>query len=94
VDKKQILVTVQVPGGGNVRASATAQVKGKSIALGTASSARSSGGAVALRLTPSAAAKKLLRRQSLKVTIRVTFTPTGGEERSQPLSLTLKKGRY
>jgi hypothetical protein len=94
VASKKIRVTVQVPGAGNVRATATARYKGKTIALGTASSRRSSGGAVALRLTPSAAAKKLLRKRALRATVRVTFTPTGGEENARTATLTLKKGRY
>ncbi len=67
-----------------------ATYKGKSLAVAT-STATVSGGKGSVTLNPSSATKAALKKvRSLKVTITVTFTPTGGTAAKKTASLTLK----
>jgi ABC-type phosphate transport system substrate-binding protein len=89
--KGNILVSAQVPGAGNVRASATARIGRRTVTIASGASTRSSGGAVRFTLRPSRAAKTALRRGNLRVTVRVAYTPTGGSEATKTVTLTLRR---
>lgn len=91
VSGTNLVLSVQVPGAGSVRAVATARSKGKTIRVGTVTARASASGAVRITIKASAAAKKLLRKASLRVSVAVTYTPTGGTAASKSKSLTLKK---
>ena len=85
----EMVGTAKVQTGGNARASATKTIKVGRVVL-TANKA----GTFDLTLKPSAAAKKELRRKGkLKVSLRLTFTPTGGTPATSTTSLTLKLRR-
>lgn len=91
LNKGNIVLSVQVPGAGSVRATATARYRGKTIRVASSASTVRSGGRVSLTLTPSKAAAAALKKASLRVTIQVTYQPSGGQANSQRTSLTLKK---
>lgn len=86
-----ILLTFQLPGAGTIDVVAKAKVKGKTITVARGTGSRTSGGTAKLTLKPSSAARKALKKNSLKVTITSTFTPTGGTAKTTTSSLTLKK---
>jgi len=51
-------------------------------------------GEAQLSLEPTVAAKKAIRRRrKLKVTVRITFAPTGGTPASQEIVVTFKKSK-
>ncbi|MCU0313983.1 MAG: hypothetical protein MUC84_07990 [Solirubrobacteraceae bacterium] len=89
--KGNVLVSVQVPGAGNVRTSATARIGRRTVTIASAASTRASGGTVRFTLKPSRAAKAALRKGNLRVTVRVTYTPTGGQEAAKTATLTLRR---
>lgn len=86
-----ILLTFQLPGAGRIDVVAKAKVKGKTLTVARGTGARTSGGTLKLTLKPSSAARKALRKSSLKVTITSTFTPSGGAANTTASTLTLKK---
>ena len=73
-------VSVKLPGAGRLEMVGTAKVgKEESIKVGRTVLNANAAGTFNLALKPSAAAKKLLRKTgSLKVRLKLTFTPTGG----------------
>lgn len=91
VSSTNLLLSIQVPGAGTVRAVATAKVKGKTVRVGSVSATASAAGTVKLTIKASSAAKKLLKKSGLKVSVAVTYTPTGGTAASKSKALTLKK---
>jgi hypothetical protein len=93
LNKGNIVLSLQVPGAGSVRATATARYRGKTIQVGSSASTVRSGGRVSLTLKPSKATVAALKKASLKVTIQVTYQPSGGQANTQRASLTLKKAK-
>lgn len=91
VSGTNLVLSVQVPGAGSVRAVATAKSKGKTIRVGTVTARATAAGTVRVTVKASAAVKKLLKKSSVKVTVAVTYTPTGGTAATKSKSLTLKK---
>lgn len=91
LNKGSIVLSLQVPGAGSVRATATARYRGRTIQVGSSASTVRAGGRVSLTVKPSKAALAALRKSALKVTIRVTYQPSGGQANTQSTSLTLKK---
>lgn len=91
VSSTNLLLSIQVPGAGTVRAVATAKVKGKTVRVGSVAATASAAGTVKLTIKASSAAKKLLKKAGLKVSVAVTYTPTGGTAASKSKALTLKK---
>ncbi len=87
VKKRLTILTLSVPGPGIVKAAQA----GLSGARASASKplvkpvrvSAEKAGKVALRITPSKAGRKRLRKKrSFSVTLKVTYTPTGGQPRS------------
>jgi ABC-type phosphate transport system substrate-binding protein len=91
VSKGRVLVSAQVPGAGNVRVRLTARIKGRTVTIASGASSRSSGGTVRFTLKPGKAAKVALKRGALRVTVRTTYTPTGGAAASKSSTVTIKK---
>jgi hypothetical protein len=94
-------VTVVVPGPGVVTASdgsasaasvrARIAAKKKKALIATTKVIATKAGPVKVKIKPSKAGKKILRRKGrLRVKVRLTFTPTNGVARSQVKSVTLK----
>lgn len=89
--KGNVILSLQIPGGGSVRAVAKSRIKRKTRTVASAASSRTSGGAVKLTLRPSRIAKREIRRRGrLRVSLVVTFAPTGGSEASQSRTVTVK----
>jgi ABC-type phosphate transport system substrate-binding protein len=89
-------ISVKLPGPGQFELVGTAKVGKKQIKVGRTVLSASKAGTFSLQLKPSAAAKQQLRKKgSLKVSLELTFTPTGGDEKSSTSSivLKLKKGK-
>lgn len=91
LNRGNIVLSVQVPGAGSVRATATARYRGRTIQVGSSASTVRSGGRVSLTVKPTKAAVAALKKASLRVTIQVTYQPSGGQANTQSTSLTLKK---
>jgi len=106
-----LLVTVDVPGPGTLTAQQAAGGRQASIAakrhkrkgraqpklIEPVSVTATRAGAVTLTLKPTAAALELLRgHRSVKVSVRITFTPTGGTPSNHTIQVTLKapKGKH
>jgi ABC-type phosphate transport system substrate-binding protein len=86
-------LSIRVPGAGVIEVMATANLPRAAARTRIARVRRtvSRAGTYKVTLRPSAAAKKIMRRKgSLRVSMRVTFTPRGGAARSSTRSLTLK----
>jgi ABC-type phosphate transport system substrate-binding protein len=91
-----VTISVKLPGPGVLEMVGTAKVGKKQINVGRTVLNASKAGTFALQLKPSGAAKQQLRKKgSLKVSLELTFTPTGGDENSSTTSimLKLKKGK-
>jgi len=89
-------ISVKLPGPGKFELVGTAKVGKKQIKVGRTVLSASKAGTFSLQLKPSAAAKQQLRKKgSLKVSLKLTFTPTGGDEKGSTSSivLKLKKGK-
>jgi ABC-type phosphate transport system substrate-binding protein len=89
-------ISVKLPGPGQLEMVGTAKVGKKQIKVGRTVLSAGKAGTFSLQLKASAAAKKQLRKKgSLKVSLELTFTPTGGDENSSKSSivLKLKKGK-
>jgi streptogramin lyase len=87
----KLVVIVVVPVAGSISATGSAHAltgsKRASLPYGQLSRVATSPGAVALTLSPSAAAKRLLRKgRRLGVSIAVTFTPAGGTPSTKRVS--------
>jgi hypothetical protein len=106
-----LLVTADVPGPGTLTAQQAAGARQASIAanrhkrkgraqpklIQPASVTARKAGAVTLTLKPTAAALKLLHgHRSVKVSVRITFTPTGGTPSNHTIQVTFKapKGKH
>ena len=106
-----LLVTADVPGPGTLTAQQAAGGRQASIAakrhkrkgraqpklIQPVSVTATKAGAVTLTLKPTAAARTLLRgHRSVKVSVRITFTPTSGTPSSHTIQVTLKapKGKH
>jgi hypothetical protein len=94
-------VTIQVPGPGVVTATesgsagasrlATAAKKKKKALVKPAKAIATKAGPVKLKIKPTKAGKKLLKKKhKLKVKLAITFTPTGGTPKTQVQSITIK----
>jgi hypothetical protein len=80
VRKTAITLALKLPGAGRVAVTATIEAGGKRIAYDTAAATVRAAGAKRFVLTPGGKAKAALKRlRSAKVTITVTFTPTGAK---------------
>jgi ABC-type phosphate transport system substrate-binding protein len=87
-------ISVKLPGAGQFEMVGTAKVGKKQIKVGRTVLSASKAGTFSLQLKPSAAAKQQLRKKgSLKVSLKLTFTPTGGDAKSSTTGLTLKLGK-
>ncbi len=85
-----LLLTLQVPGAGTITVKATTKVGKKTITFATGRATRSAGGTAKLTLKPTAAAKKALKKSKrLKVSLSITFAPTGGTAKTTAASLTV-----
>ena len=84
-------ISVKLPGPGKLEMVGTAKKGKKKIKVGRVVLNAGKGGAFSLVLKPSAAAKSVLRNSgSLRVSLVLTFTPTGGEANTDTSSVTLK----
>ena len=84
-------LSVKLPGPGKLELIGSAKNGKAKIKVGRVVLTANKAGTFELALKPSAAAKKVLRdKGSLKVTLSLTFTPTGGEAHTSSSSLTLK----
>ena len=95
----QATVSVKIPGPGKVEMVGTTNVPSakssrapkKKITVGKVVLTASKAGTYNLTLRPSAAAKKRLREKGkLRVSLKVTYTPTGGTAKTSNSSVTLK----
>jgi ABC-type phosphate transport system substrate-binding protein len=98
-----ITLSLTVPGAGTINATGTTTVpakftkvssaakKAKKITFGKATVKVSKSGAVKVTLKPSAAAKKALKKGAkLSVSVKITYTPTGGTAKSTTKKITVK----
>ena len=89
-------VSVKIPGPGKVELVGTAKVgagasASKSLKVGRTVLNADKAGTYSIALKPSAAAKKVLREEGkLKVSLKLTYTPTGGTPSASTSALTLK----
>lgn len=84
-------LSVKLPGAGKLDVMGTAKVGGKKITVGHLVLNAAKGGTFNLTLKPSGAAKKVLKEKGkLNVSLKLTFSPTGGTAKSSTSSLTLK----
>jgi ABC-type phosphate transport system substrate-binding protein len=84
-------LSVKLPGAGKLDVLGTAKAGKKKITVGHVVLNAGKGGTFSLTLKPSAAAKKVLAEKGkLSVTLKLTFSPTGGTENSSTSQVTLK----
>jgi ABC-type phosphate transport system substrate-binding protein len=86
----------QLPGAGSLRVAATTRVGRRTIRVASVSASPRGAGRVTLRLKLSSAAKRALARaktKKLKVTVKFTFTPTGGTARTMTKNVTVRAAR-
>jgi ABC-type phosphate transport system substrate-binding protein len=84
--KLELLATAKAQTGGAARAAKLTTIKVARVVLNA-----NKAGTFNLALKPSAAAKKVLRKKgSLRVSVKLTFTPTGGEAKSSTTTIVLK----
>ncbi len=75
----KIKVSLVLPGPGSVSVRAGARLRGHAIAVGRQARSASAAGPLAVTVRPRAAARRALRaHRKLKVTVKVTFSPSGG----------------
>lgn len=87
----QAAISVKVPGAGKLVLVGTAKSGKKTLKVGQVVLSANKAGTFSLTLKPSGAAKKVLKEKgSLKVTLKLTFTPTGGTAKSSNSAVTLK----
>ena len=98
-------VIVNVPGPGVVTATdasagvatrvATAAAKKKKLLIKPARAVATKAGPVKLKIKPTKAGKKILRKKKkLKVSLAITFTPTGGSPHTEVTKLTIKVKKH
>jgi ABC-type phosphate transport system substrate-binding protein len=88
------MISVKVPGAGKLEMVGTAKVGKRRIKVGRTVLNANRAGTFQLALKPSGAAKKQLRKKGkLRVTLRFTFTPSGGEAGASNSSVTLRLTR-
>jgi ABC-type phosphate transport system substrate-binding protein len=84
-------LSVKLPGPGKLELVGTAKVGKKQVKVGRTVLNASKSGTFSLQLKPSAAAKQQLRKKgSLRVSLELTFTPTGGDAKTSTSSIVLK----
>jgi len=95
-------VTVQVPGPGTVSASQASGPAAARLAVASkkkklikpANAVATKAGAVKLKIAPTKAGKKVLRKKKqLKVNLAITFTPTGGLSKTEVSAIVIKVKR-
>lgn len=91
LNKGNIVLSLQLPNAGSVRATATARYRGKTLRVASSASTVRAGGRVSLTLKPSRATVAALKKASLRVTIQVTYQPAGGQAATKRTTVTLKK---
>jgi uncharacterized repeat protein (TIGR01451 family) len=83
-----LTLKLSAPGAGRFVASA----KGSGVTFGRVTVVKRAKGALTVTLKPSAAAKRALRRHSrVKVSVTLTFTPTGGAPLTRKVTVTIKR---
>lgn len=90
-----IRLSLQLPGAGKVSvASSTKPKKGKAINLATKTATATAAGAQTLSVALSSKAKSALRKdKKLKVTLKITYTPNGGQAKTITRSVTVKQAK-
>jgi hypothetical protein len=94
------IVSIKLPGPGRLEMLGTAKSGKSKIKVGRVVLTANKAGTFELALKPSAAAKKALRKKgSLRVSLELTFTPSGGDAKTSNTAVTLKleqqrKGRH
>jgi len=84
-------ISVKLPGPGKLVLVGKAKNGKKNIQVGKVTLNAAKSGTFSLTLKPSAAAKQVLKdKGSLKVTLQLTFTPTGGSAKASNSAVTLK----
>lgn len=84
-------ISVKLPGPGKLVLVGKAKNGKKNIQVGKVTLNAAKSGTFSLTLKPSAAAKQVLAdKGSLKVTLQITFTPTGGSAKASNSAVTLK----
>ncbi len=84
-------LSVKLPGAGKLDVLGTAKAGKKKITVGHVVLNAAKGGTFNVTLKPSAAAKKVLKEKGkLSVSLKLTFSPTGGTENSSTSQVTLK----
>ncbi|HEX5989444.1 MAG TPA: hypothetical protein VFY75_04435 [Solirubrobacterales bacterium] len=84
-------ISLKLPGPGKVVMTGKAKNGKKNINVGKVTLNAAKAGTFNLTLTPSGAAKQVLKKKgTLKVTLSITFTPTGGSAKSSNSAVTLK----
>lgn len=84
-------ISVKLPGAGKLVMVGTAKNGKKSIKVGQVVLNANKAGTFKLTLKPSGAAKKVLKKKgSLKVKLKLTFTPKGGSAKASQSAVTLK----
>lgn len=89
----RIVLSVQVPGRGNLAAVGSAKSGRKRLSAGSTASSFASGGTVKLILKPSLAFTRALAKvkaRKLTVAVKVTYTPTGGQAGVKTVNVTFK----
>ena len=75
----KLRVSLVLPGPGDVSVRAVARLRGRTIAVGRRVRRASAAGPLTVTIRPRAAARRALRaHHKLKVTVKVTFSPSGG----------------
>jgi ABC-type phosphate transport system substrate-binding protein len=90
---KKLTLTLKLPGGGRIKIVATFRFKGKTVTFASLSSSVHGGnGTVTLNPTSKAVSDlgKTSTSSSIKVTIAITFTPTGGRSNTTFASIKVK----
>lgn len=90
-----IRLSLQLPGAGKISiASSTKPKKGKTIKLTTKNVTVTKSGAQTITVSLSSKAKSALKKdKKLKVTIKITYTPTGGTAKTITKSVTVKQAK-
>jgi len=84
-------LSVKLPGAGKLDVMGTAKVGKKTITVGHVVLNAAKGGTFNVTLKPSAAAKKVLNEKGkLNVSLKLTFSPTGGTAKTSTSQVTLK----
>jgi hypothetical protein len=96
VKKNLTILTLSVPGPGNVKAAQAgtsgARASASKPRVKPARASAGKAGKVTLKVRPSKAGKKLLRKKrSFSVKLKITYTPTGGTPRSTTKRIKIKR---